>query len=605
MRLHLTLGLITILALYVTLRAERRHHFTFKQVEEIAAAVAKRPYVQPPDMLPPQLKSLTPDQDRGIFSKETARLWRRKGLPFQVDFYHQLNSNPIPHISPQFFVVDDKGPHALPYSPNLFNFYKVNTNPPETLVFQPPLANNIGFAGFYVRYPNMAIGSNPGSLDGFFSALGSDYFRVIAKDQVYGLSGRGVGIDTAMQYPPKKPEEFPLFTDWWLHEPSSTATELVLDALLDGPSVAGAYEFKIRPGAVTSVEIQASLYFRRDVDRLGIDPFSSMYLFGENASDHFNDTAHQEIHDSDGLLIQSGSDEWDWHPLSQSDDKRTGAKGYQNQYYTFPENKPKGFGLLQRDRDYQHYQDTVELYNVRPSAWVIPLEGFEKGEVCLINNASNDFNTDNVIMFWHPAEPIKAGDHKVFKYTIDFYMNDASRPPLAYVKQTLINVPAPPPPAPPPFSTTPAPKTNAAPAAPAPPPKAVASGTNAPPAKPAPPAPPPGPQVVIGPPFPTKPIPTGTTSVQFLVDFAGNGIENIPADQPPKLDLQYTPAGTYVGDTRVEKNGFDNSWRASISIVPYKPFVDTVLRCRLMRDGKPLTETWNYTWRQGPLPGSK
>ena len=603
MRLHLTLALITIVALYLTLRAERRHHFTFAQVEKIAAERAALPYVGLPDALAlaPQLRNLTPEQDAGIFSKETARLWRRKGLPFQIDFYHQLNSNPIPHISPNYRVVDAKGPHdPLPYSTNLFNFYNVKTNPPQSLVFNPPLPNTLGFAGYYVRYPDMAIGSNPGSLDGFFSALGASYFRAIAKNQVYGLSGRGIGINTSLD-DPKHPEEFPVFTDWWLHEPASTATQLVLDAILDGPSVCGAYEFRITPGAVTSVDIQASLYFRQDVARLGIDPFSSMYLFGENASDHFNDTAHQEIHDSDGLLMQSGKDEWDWQPLSQSDDKRTGAKGYQLQSYAFPQDGPKGFGLLQRDRDYQHYQDNVMLYNMRPSAWVTPHEGFGKGEVTLIERPSNDFNTDNVVMFWHPAEPIKAGDHKEFNYTIDFYTDDSSRPPLAYTRQTLINVPAPPPPPPAPFTGEPTPPKPTPPPAP---PATTAAKTNAPPVLaglPATNAPP----LVIGPPYPGKPIPKGTTPVQFLVDFAGDGIENIPANQPPDLDLSFDPPGTYVRDQSVEKNGYDNSWRATISIIPFKPFVPTVLKCRLMRDGKPLSETWNYTWRQGPLPGSK
>ncbi|HEX4141706.1 MAG TPA: glucan biosynthesis protein [Candidatus Methylacidiphilales bacterium] len=606
MRLHLTLALITIVALVLTLRAEHRHHFTYAQVEKMAAARAAQPYVGLPDALAlaPQLRTLTPEEDAGIFSKETARLWRRKGLPFQIDFYHQLNSNPIPHISPRFRVVDAKGPHdPLPYSPSLFNFYNVRTNPPQTLVFNPPLPNNLGFAGFYVRYPDMAIGSNPGSLDGFFSALGASYFRAIAKDQVYGLSGRGIAINTSLD-DPKVPEEFPVFTDWWLREPASTATQLVLDAIVDGPSVTGAYEFTITPGKVTSVDIKASLYFRKDVIRLGIDPFSSMYLFGENASDHFNDTAHQEIHDSDGLLIESGKEEWNWQPLSQSDDKRTGAKGYQVQTYTFAEDKPKGFGLLQRDRDYQHYQDNVMLYNVRPSAWVTPHEGFDKGEVTLIERPSSDFNTDNVVMFWHPAEPIKTGDHKEFTYTIDFFMDDSSRPPLAYTRQTLVNVPAPPPPPPAPFTATPT-STATPPSASAPPPPAKTNAAPVVASKPATNAPPASAPVVIGPPYPGKPIPTGTTSVQFLVDFAGNGIENIPANQPPELDLTYDPPGTYVRDQSVEKNGYDNSWRATISIIPFKPFVNTVLKCRLMRNGKPLSETWNYTWRQGPLPGAK
>jgi glucans biosynthesis protein len=590
MRLHLTLALITIIALYITLRAERRQHFTFGQVEEIAKAVASKPYAPLPSDLPPQLKKLTPEQDGGIFSKETARLWRRKGLPFQVDFYHQLNSNPQPHVAPTFFEVTSKHTTKLSYSPALFNFYNVATNPPQPLVFDPPLPASLGFAGFYVRYPDMAIGSNPGS----------DYFRAIAKDQVYGLSARGVAINTSLQ-DPRKPEDFPIFTDWWLHEPSSEATELVLDAILDSPYVTGAYQFRIRPGAVTSVDVVASLYFRRDVDRLGISPFSSMYLFGENASDHFNDTAHGEIHDSDGLLIQSAKDEWDWQPLSQSDDKRTGSRGYQLQTYLYAEDKPKGFGLLQRDRDFTHYNDLTMLYNVRPSAWVIPHAGFDQGQVTLIELPSSDFNTDNVIMFWHPAEAIKAGDHKEYSYTIDYYMNDASRPPLAYTKQTLINVPAPPKPPPPPFSGPPtAPRTNAPPASPAPPqaPSKTLIGPPAP--RPAYTAP-----VVIGPPFPGKPIPSGTTSVQFLIDFAGNGVETIPTNQPPELKLSYDPPGTYVRDTSVEKNSYDNSWRATISIIPYKPFVETVLKCHLERNGRPLSETWNYTWRQGPLPGSK
>jgi len=601
MRLHVFLGLLTILLLYLTLRAERRHHFTFAQVEQMAKQRAEQPYIGMPDALAlaPQLRTLTPEQDAGIFSKETARLWRRKGLPFQIDFYHQLNSNPIPHIAPRFWIVDSKGVHnsPLPYSPALFNFYKVQTNPPQSLVFSPPLPNTLGFAGFYVRYPDMAIGSNPGSLDGFFSALGASYFRAIAKNQVYGLSGRGISINTSLD-DPKHPEEFPVFTDWWLREPSSTATQLVLDAILDGPSVCGAYQFTITPGTTTSVAINASLYFRKDVERLGIDPFSSMYLFGENASDHFNDTAHQEIHDSDGLLIESGKGGWDWQPLSQSDDKRTGAKGYQLQTYSFPEDKPKGFGLLQRDRDYQHYQDNAMLYNMRPSAWVTPRDGFEKGEVTLIERPSSDFNTDNVVMFWHPAEPIKAGTHKDFNYTIDFFTDNSSLPPLAYTRETLINVPAPAPPAPPPFTAEPAKPT------PNPEPAAPPAKTNAAPViaeRPATNAPP----LIIGPLRPEKPIPQGTTSVQFLVDFAGNGIENIPADKPPVLDLSYDPAGTYIRDQSVEKNGYDNSWRVTISMIPFKPFVPTTLKCRLMRDGKPLTETWNYTWRQGPLPGSK
>jgi glucans biosynthesis protein len=596
MRLHLTLALITIIALVLTLHAEKRHHFTFDQVDAIARHRASMKYVPMPDALPPQLKKLNPDQDRGIFSKLTARLWRKKGLPFQVDLYHQLNSNPLPHIAPRLNTIDAKGAHPLPYSPKFFNFYDFTSKPPSQLLFNPPLPDDIGYAGFYIRYPDMAINSNANSLDGFFSAMGADYFRVIAKDQVYGLSPRGIAINPGFD---NKPEEFPNFTDWWLHEPSSSANELVLDAILDGPSVTGAYEFHIRPGGVTSVDIHASLYFRQPVERLGISPFSSMYLYGENAKDHFGDSQHPEIHDSDGALIQNNKDEWMWRPLSQSDDFGTGAKGYQLQYYTFPEENPKGFGLLQRDRDFQHYQDLGMLYNVRPSAWVTPHGDWGKGEVTLVERPSNDVNTDNVVFFWRPYQPIVAGTHLDLNYTIDFYMNDAQRPPLAYTKQTLVACPAPPPPPPPPPANLPplpvkpnepTPPTPAKPGPAAP--KAVAATTNAPAATPpsAPSAP-----VVIGPPLP---IPVGTVPVQFMIDFAGNGIENIPANQPPDIDLAYDPPRTYLREKSVEKNGFDNSWRVTFTIIPFKHYVPTTLSCRLVRNNRPLTETWTYVWHQ-------
>jgi len=582
MRLHFTLALITVLALVLTLRAEKGHRFTFAQVEQMAQKRAAAKYVPLPEALPPQLKKLTPQQEGGIFWKDTYRLWRKKGLPFQVDFYHPLNSNPLPHVAPEINTVDRKGSHPWLYSPRFFNFLDLAVKPPVPLVFNPPLPSNLGYAGFYVRYPDMGIGSNANSLDGFFSVLGGSYFRAIAKEQVYGLSARGLAINTGID---AKSEEFPIFTDWWLQEPAPNATALVLDALLDSPSVSGAYEFTIHPGAVTSVDIHASLFFRQKVDRLGMAPFSSMYLFGENAKNHFGDNVHPEIHDSDGVLLNTGKDEWIWRPLGQDT---------QLQLYNFIDENPKGFGLLQRDRDFQHYQDLQMKYNVRPSAWVIPHGNWGKGSVQLIHRPSSDSNTDNVVLMWNPAQAIQAGDHLDLSYTIDFYMNDAARPPLAYCKQTLINSPAPPPP--------PLPVPGLAPSAlsgPQPPPAAKTNAVVAP-AKPASSTPPGPPHAPIGPPVPPPgpPIPVGTTPVQFLVDFAGSGIENTPANQPPDLDLTFSPPGTYLRESKVEKNGYDNSWRVTFTVIPFKRYVPTELRCRLIHNTKPITETWTYTWNQ-------
>jgi glucans biosynthesis protein len=544
MRLHLTLALVTVLALVITLRANHGRRFTFAQVQELAEQRARTKYVPMPDVLPPQLKNLTADQENGIFWNDAHRVWRNKGLPFQVDFYHVNKAFPT---SPKINTIDGRGSHPLPYSPSFFRF--------SGLAFNPPLPSTLGYSGFYLRYPI----NKPDSLDSFFSVQGASYFRVIAKDQVYGLPTRGIALNTEVD---DKKEEFPDFTEWWLEEPASNATEMVLYALLDGPSVTGAYEFKIRPGAQTSVDVHAILYLRKDVERLGLGPLTSMYLFGENAKNHLGDNFHPEIHDSDGALMNRNNGDWVWRPLQQRPD---------HQLYPFPDENPRGFGLIQRDRDFQHYQDGAAKYNIRPSAWVTPRGNWGKGAFLLIQLPTDNTNTDNVVFFWSPEQQPRAGDKLDRSYTVDYFMNDAERPPLAYCKETLVNCPAP---APPP----------AAPPSPGP-----AAAKPAAPAPPAPPAPVP---------------PTGTVPVQFVIDFIGNGIENIPANQHLDLDvtcnppLSNHPPGTFLREWKVEKNDYDHFWRVTLTIIPSKHNVPTDILCRLTRNGKPLTETWSYTWHQ-------
>jgi glucans biosynthesis protein len=610
MRLHLTFALLTVVLLAITLRAKAHRHFTFTDVDKLAAASALAPYTPLPNVLPPQLKNLTPAQEAGIYWKDDYRLWRKQGLPFQVDFYHLSREFPF---APQINTVDYKGAHRLAYSPSFFNF--------SGLTFNPPLPADLGYAGFYLRYPNMIQSSTPNSLDGFFTTQGGSYFRAIARDQVYGLSARGLSINTAVEGKNKergKTEEFPYFTQWWLREPAPNATEEVIDALLDSPSVTGAYEFHIRPGDRTAIDVHASLYFRQNVVQIGFAPFSSMYFFGENAKDHYGDTFHPEIHDSDGLLIDNGRGQWSWQPLQQ--------QKFQ-QFYPIDENNPSGFGLLQRDRQFDHYQDKVMLYNVRPSVWVTP-HNWGKGKVTLFQLPTNNTNTDNAILFWQPDHLPKAGEHVTLDYTIEFYMNDANRPPLAYTSSTLINEPAPPLAPPPPAPGAAPTPSNSAPVPAALPPK--------PEAKPAPATP-----------APAKPG-DPTVPVQFVIDFVGNGIENLPASQPPDLDISADPPQTILRDKSVEKNGYDNAWRVTFTMDPYKFYVPTLLKCRLMphntvsplqeeidhlhqeidtpppgtdpaqlanlrdhvlpqkqaalkdAETRPLSETWTYTWYQGP-----
>jgi glucans biosynthesis protein len=537
MRLHLLLALLTVLLLVITLRPSERERFTFAQVEATAQQLAEKPYVPLPNLLPPQLKKLTPAQELGIFWNENYRLWRNIGLPFQVDFYPLSNEAPT---SPKINMVGKRGARPLVYSSNFFN---------DQISLNPPLPPHLGYGGFYIRYPI----NKPDSLDGFFSVLGASYFRVLAKDQVYGLSARGLAVNAGVD---GQPEEFPEFKEWWLHQPDPNATEMVLDALLDSASLTGAYEFKLHPGSVTSVDVHAVLFFRKKVDWLGVAPFSSMYLYGENAANHFGNF-HPEIHDSDGLLVHTGKGDWLWRPLGQAT---------LFQIYNINDENPKGFGLLQRDRDFQHYQDLNLKYNVRPSAWITPHANWGRGRLILAQRPSDSPNTDNVVVFWHPNQIPQPGDRMDLDYTIDFYMNDAARPPLAYCKATWVINPAPPP--------------------------APSTGT------------PSQFDAVIPPVATASPGSAGTTPVQFQIDFAGDGIENIPADKPPFLYLHLDPPETRLRDSILQKVGYGNSWRATFTILPFKQHVPIELHCRLLQDtqpqssAQPLSEEWNYTWYQ-------
>jgi periplasmic glucans biosynthesis protein len=533
MRLHIVLALVTALALYLTFRSGERPRFSFANVQAMAQHRASEKFQPPADMLPPQLKKLTPDQELGIFWNDIYRLWRKDGLPFQVDFYPLSN---VVHTPVTINTVDRHGANRLAYSPSFFRYnFPIN----------PPLPHDLGYGGFYVRYPNMAPKSDSRSpLDGFFSVEGASYFRVLAKDQVYGLSARALAINAIVE----NKEEFPYFTDWWLYRPAPNATAMTLDALMESPSVSGAYEFTLRPGAQTSVDVHATLFFRKDVPQLGLAPFSSMYFYGENAKNHFGNY-HPEIHDSDGVLTNTGKGEWAWRPLEQETFR---------QVYNFIDENPRGFGLIQRDRNFQHYQDLGMNYNLRPSAWVTPHGQWGKGAVQLIQLVTNNPNTDNVVLQWHPDLAPKAGDRLDLSYTIDYYMNDANRPPLAYATQTLVNDPAPPPP--------PAPTLMGPPAPAAPAPK------------------------------PAKNAPLGPTPVQFLVDFAGNGIEDIAADHRPDIDLACDATTARVRESSVQKNDYDKSWRATFTIIPAKVNMPVELHCTLRDKGQPLTETWTYTW---------
>jgi glucans biosynthesis protein len=277
---------------------------------------------------------------------------------------------------------------------------------------------DLGFAGFRLHYPIKA----PAYKDEVIVFLGATYFRAVGKDQGFGLSARGLAVDTAAP----SGEEFPWFREFWLVRPSKTATDMEVFALLDSPSVAGAYRFVIYPGVQTQIEVEARLYRRRDVKKLGIAAMTSMFLFGENSTRCF-DNYRPEVHDSDGMLLYSDTGEWLWRPLENPTTL---------QVHSYQMTNPRGFGLLQRDREFRDYQDLETLQEKRPSAWITPKGQWGPGRVELVEIPTDKDIHDNVNAYWIPDNVPPMPEPFTFSYKMSAYGDDAARPPAGRATAT-------------------------------------------------------------------------------------------------------------------------------------------------------------------------
>lgn len=385
--------------------------FNLSNVREIAHKLSQSPYQNTALPLPKEIDNLDYDAMRDIRWKEEFTLWKDKNLPFQVKF-SQRSGYLRDKIT--IFTISPEGTNPFPYSSKYFDFGRTKLS--------EPLPSDIGFGAFRIHY---AI-NTPNYLDEAIVFTGPNYFRSLAKGQVYGLSCRGLAINSGIT---GLKEEFPLFTTFWLEQPSPNATEITFYALLDSPSVTGAYQFKLRPGVETQADVTATLYFRQAVEHLGIAPLTSMFWFGENTSNHFGDY-RPEVHDSDGALIANGKGEWLWRPLQNYPDVH---------FNSFQDDSPKGFGLLQRDRNFDHYQDLEVNYQLRPSCWVEPLDAWGKGAVNLVQLPIPDETIDNIGLYWQPEKAPAAGDKMDIRYRLHWFMDDPQLPPLARVLATRVN----------------------------------------------------------------------------------------------------------------------------------------------------------------------
>jgi glucans biosynthesis protein len=365
--------------------------FTFAAVVRHAADLAQSPYAPDRPALPDSLADLDFDKHRDIRFQPEQSLWRAEGLPFQVQFFHRgfLFKDRV-----KVNTVEDGQVKPVAFGHGMFDYGK-NQVPDE-------LPADLGFAGLRLMYPI----NRDDLFDEVGVFLGASYFRAVAQGLNYGITARGLAIDTGLA----SREEFPVFREFWIRKPDRDATAIELYALLDSDSLTGAYRFIIHPGSETLVEVKARLFFRKSVQKLGIAPLTSMYFHGES-TDRFVDDFRPEVHDSDGLLIETNYGERIWRALANPVGLRIS---------TFQVESPRSYGLFQRDRAFASYQDLEAHYQNRPSLVVEPQGNWGKGKVELVEIPSNAERYDNIAAYWTPDRSPEAGDSLDLAYRLRF-----------------------------------------------------------------------------------------------------------------------------------------------------------------------------------------
>lgn len=493
-------GLAFVSFLLVVLHSNPAMSFGFDDVAAQAKLQAQRAYGSASRKPPAELQALTYDQYRDIRFRPNHALWRAENLPFELMFFHlgKFQTEPvrINEITPQ-------GARHIRYKSADFDYGK-NKLSPQTW-------GDVGFAGFRAHYP--LNGSE--YKDELVVFLGASYFRALGAGMRYGLSARGLAIDTVGG----QAEEFPRFTEFWIVRPAANAKTLTVYALLDSPRASGAYQFDIHPGNETMMEVRSRIFLRAGVATLGIAPLTSMFAFGENQP-HRTDF-RPEVHDSDGLMVATGDGEWIWRPLLNPRSTLTTS---------FSMRTLRGFGLMQRDRNFSSYEDSEARYELRPSAWIEPVGSWGPGRVELMQLNTPDETNDNIVAYWVPDQLPATGQPLDFAYRLHWQgTQQMQRPPGAWVTQTRIG-------------------------------RGFAE--------------------------------LAKDEQQFVVDFTGPSLAALSADADVKAVVTAPSNGQIVESNayRVEATG---AWRMTVRVKQLRPTQPTELRGFLQSGTNVLTETWS------------
>jgi glucans biosynthesis protein len=381
--------------------------FDVTTVEDIARTLSQSPYAPRP-IVPEAWRDLTYDEYRKIWFNTSKAVWAETGLPVQMDLFHPGLYFPQ---AVEVDVVEEDRAHRLAFDYDLFD--KTDRAP------DLPIDETMGYSGLRLRAELVRAGI----YQEFCVFQGASYFRALATGQNYGLSARGLALRTG----DAEGEEFPDFVRFWMEAPAHGDTTFILHALLDSPSVTGAYRFEITPGAACEMVVHATLFPRVTLDHVGIAPLTSMFLYDETNRETFRDF-RPAVHDSDGLLVWNGAGEMLWRPLANPRD------------LAFVDANPRGFGLMQRARDFKDFEDLEAHYHTRPSAWVEPMEDWGAGVVRLVEIPADKEIYDNIVAYWRPHTPLEPGIEHRFSYRLTWGEEPARRRDVARVANTFLGL---------------------------------------------------------------------------------------------------------------------------------------------------------------------
>ncbi|MDP9082230.1 MAG: glucan biosynthesis protein [Pseudomonadota bacterium] len=363
--------------------------FTYEALQQDAERRAAKPYAPQRNSLTAVFDKLSPEQYRSIHFNPDAGIWRTEKLPFRLELLRAGYNLPT-----SVMVSTVQAGVAQDVIPTPAMFQMAAALPAQLGKVSLPLS------GFRIR---TRINSQK-IWDEFLVFQGASYFRAVAQNLLYGLSARGLAVNTA----DPSGEEFPVFTHFWLEQPVAKSTSIIIYALLESESTTGAYRFTVRPGVETLTDVDLILYPRAEMRVTGIAPLTSMFLFDETNRGRLDDY-RPEVHDSDGLQIATKSGEQIFRPL---------ANPRKLQVSSFTNQQPKGFGLVQRSRQQSDFQDFDAQYERRPSAWVEPQGDWGPGAVELVEIPSGRESNDNIVAFWRTAQALMPGHPAHFAYRI-------------------------------------------------------------------------------------------------------------------------------------------------------------------------------------------